>query len=728
MKNLRSCLFSDLKMNYSGKKTWISISDICLYMLIIFTSLGISSCSHYEKQNNEILLVSIPDTIKASIIEAEGAELEVINKAEGNALKIICNKDFNVPKIIIHEGKEKWQLSRFVHLAMDITNRGDKDVLIECRPRAHRGSTAGSGNIIPAGKTRTLRCYVSHEVYPKYLDEKFFGMFAMPGGIVRVWSGIHSDSIDKFSLALIHPPDNITIEVGNIRGEGRFKFLTEEEVGEDYFPLLDEFGQFRHKEWPGKTHSIEELKNSFTNEQEDIKLNPPPEDRDQFGGWNDGPQLEATGNFRTEKINGKWWLVDPEGKIFWSHGMDMSVTMIEQGTPISEREHYFSQLPDQEKYKEFYSERDWVPQGYFKNRSVKVFNRYGYNLFRKYGASWKKDCAEYATSRLKSWGMNTCHSWSPETILMMENIPYTAYISTRNSNPIEGSRGYWGKFPDPYDESFEKTIRNGLEVLNKTTSDPYCIGYFIDNEMNWGDQSYLASAVLMSGSDQPAKTTFKEFLRTKYRTIANLNARWATEFKSWAELMNEIEIPERASDDLTQFSEIIARKYFQSVKEVLEDKAPGKLYLGCRISNHFYPDEDTTSNWVIKIAADYCDILSFNRYRYSAIDLKPANRDKPIIIGEFHMGALDRGLLHYTLRYAENQEHRAELYKYYVKSCLENPFIVGAHWFEYVDEPTLGRFEGENFNTGFVDVCDRPYPEMVKASREIGKSLYILNY
>ena len=34
-----------------------------------------------------------------------------------------------------------------------------------------------------------------------------------------------------------------------------------------------------------------------------------------------GPKLRATGFFRAEKVGGKWWLVDPEGHLFFSLGV-----------------------------------------------------------------------------------------------------------------------------------------------------------------------------------------------------------------------------------------------------------------------------------------------------------------------------------------------------------------------------------------------------------------------
>jgi hypothetical protein len=49
---------------------------------------------------------------------------------------------------------------------------------------------------------------------------------------------------------------------------------------------------------------------------------------------------------------------------------------------------------------------------------------------------------------------------------------------------------------------------------------------------------------------------------------------------------------------------------------------------------------------------------------------------------------------------------------------------VGTHWFQYYDEPTAGRGDGENYNTGFLDICDTPYPEMVSAAREVADRMY----
>jgi hypothetical protein len=63
-------------------------------------------------------------------------------------------------------------------------------------------------------------------------------------------------------------------------------------------------------------------------------------------------------------------------------------------------------------------------------------------------------------------------------------------------------------------------------------------------------------------------------------------------------------------------------------------------------------------------------------------------------------------------------EERAVAYRYYVEKAASHPALIGTHWFQWIDQPSTGRFDGENYNIGLVDVTDRPYPDMIKASKE----------
>jgi len=89
---------------------------------------------------------------------------------------------------------------------------------------------------------------------------------------------------------------------------------------------------------------------------------------------------------------------------------------------------------------------------------------------------------------------------------------------------------------------------------------------------------------------------------------------------------------------------------------------------------------------------------------------------RPILIGEFHIGVPERGLAPRLVQ-AANQVERAAAYRYYVEQCAAHPALVGTHWFQWLDQPASGRNDGENYNIGFIDVTDQPYAEMVAAAK-----------
>lgn len=172
-------------------------------------------------------------------------------------------------------------------------------------------------------------------------------------------------------------------------------------------------------------------------------------------------------------------------------------------------------------------------------------------------------------------------------------------------------------------------------------------------------------------------------------------------------------------------NETVAEIYFSTVRNAMRALLPHKLYLGCRLDYHFWPNDGSKA--AVRAAAKYADVISFNHYRYTAEQLRPASGaefDAPIIIGEYHFGALDRGPLHTGLRSVASQQQRARTYELFMRTALTNKYLVGAHWFAYSDEPTTGRGDGENYQIGFVDEADTPYVETIDAARKIGAMLY----
>jgi len=93
-------------------------------------------------------------------------------------------------------------------------------------------------------------------------------------------------------------------QVKTIRAEGAAVIFD----AKTFFPFIDDFGQFAHVDWPGKVKSQQDLINRVQMESQDTTAHPGPAERSQYGGWNAGPTLKATGFFRAEKYQGKWWL------------------------------------------------------------------------------------------------------------------------------------------------------------------------------------------------------------------------------------------------------------------------------------------------------------------------------------------------------------------------------------------------------------------------------------
>ncbi len=489
---------------------------------------------------------------------------------------------------------------------------------------------------------------------------------------------------------------------------------------EQFFPFIDKYGQFKFKEWKGKIKSDADIKATIAKEEIDLSTNQhSPEKWSKYGGWKGGPKFESTGHFRVQKYNGKWWLIDPEGYLFWSHGV-VRVTPSSAITPLDNREKYFEGLPAKDsELALFYTTKDEILAPYYAVRGwTKTYDFSAANLYRKYGKQWREKFADSAHRRLKSWGLNTIANSSDSFIFLQKKTPYAERFEI-HSRSISGPAGWWWAIADPWDPSFIKAINDNLDKRKEQLDDPFCIGYFVDNEHHWGSPDRIGRNVAMSPADLPAKLEFLNDLKVQYGDIKSLNASWGTSFKNWDDfLANKDELKNANYKDLSAFSKKFIGKYFENICKTIKARVPHMLYLGCRFAG-------TANEIALQQAGKYCDVISFNIYADTLNDLKlPKGIDKPIMIGEFHFGALDRGMLNASLILTKNQEDRAQHYYDYVESALKHPNVIGTHWHQFSDQSTTGRFDGENFQVGFTDVADQPYEETIKKVREIGYKMY----
>lgn len=668
----------------------------------------------------DMVLLGPDEGFDLTTLEARDVSLEIVEADGGLALRVSSGHNEDWPGFTFVPDGSPLDLSAYARVSLDVRNLGPRPVAVCCRvdnPGGDgvRNCVTGTVTLEPA-ESKTL----SVDLPPILKDAegnplRLFGMRGYPPGTSRLGS-FDPSNVTQFIIFVPKPVLDHQFEVSNLRATGAAP--VPDRGAHTFLPMIDEFGQYAHRDWPGKLHSAEEFPERIERELADLAANPGSPDWNEYGGWESGPTLEATGFFRVTKYDGKWWLVDPKGKLFWSHGIDC---VGENGaTPIEDRMDWFEWLPPRDsEYGRFYSSH-YALHGYYAGRTVECFDFAFANLLRKYGTDWWTTYAAMAHRRLRSWGLNTIANWSSDSIYGMRRTPYVVSVGFQ-SKLLEGSEGYWGKFRDVFDESFERGARDAMAwQVGRSAGDPWCIGYFIDNEIAWGDEVSLAVAALQSPADQAAKRVFVDDLMARYGAIEELNRAWGTSYGSWDELLASREAPnrERAWEDLSAFYEKTAARYFAVCRDAVKAVAPNNLYLGCRFA------------WVNEVAAEvaarYCDVVSYNLYWPSVAHFEyPRGVDAPVIIGEFHFGALDRGMFHTGLVAVESQEARAETYKDYVRGALRHPLFVGCHWFKYSDEPTTGRpYDEENYQIGFLDVADNPYPETIEACREVGYSMY----
>jgi len=687
----------------------VPFKSLVVVMLITLTGACVAAAAQGTEPR---VLFDFKPGYSISAIETSDAKAAI---TDAGTLRIETGQKAQWPGITLKAPQGKWDLSPYEYISLDIVNRGGGKVTVHCRvdnPGADGTNHCVTDQVsVDPGASQTLRVRVFP--VPWKLD-KPVEMVAMRANPVHAGK-IDTANVTQLVIFVNQPKEGYVFEIDNVRAGGQVQVLD----ASTFLPFIDEFGQFTHKDWPGKTHSLEELISHGRAEEADLQAHPRPQDWDKYGGWADGPKLRGSGFFRVEKYRGKWWLIDPTGRLFWSHGIDC----VHSGdaTPITGREQYFRSLPGQDSpFAQFYGTANWAPVGYYKDHlPYKTYDIGRANLLRKYGEEFEDAFAVITHRRLESWGINTIANWSDEQIYLMRRTPYVGTIHFE-ARKLEGSEGYWGKFYDVFDPSFEQRLRERLaREKGRIADDPWCIGYFVHNELSWGDDVSLAVAALVSPPDQPAKKIFINDLKAKYDAIEELNAVWGTKHESWEALQQSQQAPDKnkAREDLEAFYTKTAETYFSTVRRELKKIAPNQLYMGCRFA--------WVNDRAARAAIKFCDVVSYNRYEYSVEALKlPDGADMPVIIGEFHFGALDRGMFHTGLRSTESQQDRADKYTAYVRGALRNRHIVGTHWFQYVDQPTTGRGDGENYQIGFLDICDNPYPEIVQAARVIGRDMY----
>lgn len=601
-------------------------------------------------------------------------------------------------------GEKFWDLSAGKVLAVDVENLSPTRQLrltmhISSGDRTDKTfSEVNSGIGLNPREKRTVKLLIPHR-----------SIYAAPKGIPGMKT-IESDKVNWIEFYMQWPfegkaPGLVDCRITNVRlvdGPDLAAKISEDK----FFPFIDIYGQNLHGDWPEKIRSDEDLSKARAKEDKELAAAKRSKEWNRYGGWKNGPKLNAAGYFRTEKYQGKWYFVDPEGRLFFSHGIDVLRAHTDA-----------TRSTDHEKWFAFDVKDEVLP-----------FNHW--NLQKKYGQPrYEERYYATLTKRLEAWGINTIGAWGISDLMAQGRTPYTLQLA-ENHNTLPKIAGSKLKFFDVFDPAYAKAIGSLLSkpataIIAKSINDPMCIGYFIDNELNYGNRGRqtLGDDVLKSPADQPAKREFLKDLKAKYGTIEKLNAAWKTEHASWDALLEHRDVPaDRAAymPDSQAFFEKAVDEYFRLCRDAIKSVAPHRLYLGSR-----FISTDAVRPALFKASEKYCDVLTTNVYAHSVANLDTQGfPDMPVLIGEFHFGVPDRGMFSFGINAGVTQEDRALAYVRFLQGALVNPRIVGTHWFQFRDQPLTGRWDGEGYAIGFVDVADTPYPLMTAASRAVGDHMY----
>jgi len=196
-----------------------------------------------------------------------------------------------------------------------------------------------------------------------------------------------------------------------------------------------------------------------------VAANPESTGYDRFGGW-----LKLTGTktgfFHTQQIDGRWWLVTPDGHAFFSKGVD----------------------------------------------------NVGY---RPEAASSPKPPADpeaWATSaahQLRGWNFNTAGAWSV-TELYGKEIVYTPVVNMAAS--IQRDLWLKGGVVDYFSPQFREAADGvAARMCTPHANDPWLLGYFTDNELRWGkdwrSEDSLLESYLKMPRDSPGFTKATAFVK-----------------------------------------------------------------------------------------------------------------------------------------------------------------------------------------------------------------------
>lgn len=484
--------------------------------------------------------------------------------------------------------------------------------------------------------------------------------------------------------------------------------------------LVDELGQLKDRDWPGKAATPEMMAKGLREEMDAMDAWPAA-GWNQYGGLAEDRLAPGSGFFKAIKREGRWLMMDPEGCRFFSLGMDC--VNLNPDCRVDGMESLLDWLPDPDLTEngELFARRAH-PWGEAPRERPLLFSFHRANLRRVLGPNWHDAWRAMIARQLRRAGINTLGNWSEDELLREGRLPYVTSLKR-----FPDTREHiFRDFPDVFSPEYEEDAARCAQALEPFRGDRMMIGYFLRNEPAWAfvDGLNIALETLRCEARTHSRAALICWLKERYPDIRDLNAAWGTDFSDYGALEEPLKqadaLPEAALTGLRDFSRLMVERYVALPSLACRAVDPDHLNLGMRWA--WISSPEVIAGW------EHFDVFSINCYAMdptAMLDQVAAlGVDRPMVIGEFHFGALDAGLSATGLKGVTSQEERGKAYLQYAQRAAAHPLGVGCHVFQCYDQFPLGRFDGENYNIGLFDTCFRPHRAYEAGLREAAATIY----
>ncbi len=395
----------------------------------------------------------------------------------------------------------------------------------------------------------------------------------------------------------------------------------------------------------------------------------------RYGGRLD-TRVESTGFFYPKKIEGRWWLIDPDGYLF----IHKAIVTVKPGTSSNQNSVVAKKFGDTKKWLDstsrllsstgFNGTGNWSDADLVKESPIPLVYTRGFNFMSAYG---KKRGGTY---------QQPGHTGYPNDLIFVFDPEFALFCDTEAADAL--------------------AYKNEKNLL----------GYFSDNEMPFPDNAldrYL--------SLDPKDPGYQEA------------SRWLTSKRVEQQSRKEITNEERSA-----FLAYMSDRYFSIVSKAIKKYDPNHLYLGCRFHGDIIRKQP-----VFESAGKYMDAVSVNYYDVWTPENDRLQKwaewsGKPILITEWYTKGEDSGLKNQTGAgwIVPTQKDRGYFYQNFTLALLESKVVVGWHWFKYQDnDPNDKTADPSNAdaNKGIVDNNFTPYYPLLQEMKEINTNVYsIIDY